>query len=98
VISSLFHLHIFGSATQRILTVFTSSRHNWQALFKRIGSGSRLSYDDGSSLLFCHGATKFSGKSEHACHGVGLQILLLKGKSLGPQGNTGWQTPDFLSW
>jgi hypothetical protein len=20
------------------------------------------------------------------------------GKSLGPQGNTGWQTPDILSW
>jgi len=40
-------------------------------------------FDDGSYLLFCHGATKFSEKGGHAYHGVGLRVLLWNGEKLG---------------
>jgi len=54
-------------------------------------------YDDGSLSSFMT-AQRISEKS-----GIHYTALVYKyyyetGKSLGPQGNTGWQTPEFLSW
>jgi len=53
--------------------------------------------NDDYFYLFYHGATK---PEKSGMHNTALvcKYYYGTGKSLGPRDNTGWQTPDFLSW